>query len=75
MMSEVIQLDERRKPKSDVIHRDRVLHVLGREFTVRHTTWHGTGHGWFTVRDDAGSVIFVKLANFPEALIPDLISV
>ncbi|MHC2844833.1 hypothetical protein [Bradyrhizobium diazoefficiens] len=73
-MSDVIKLSDRRKPEPCVVHVDRTLIVLGREYVVRRTSWQGNKNGgWFSVRDADGEMLFVRAGDLPDARIVDLI--
>ena len=74
-MSNVIDLDSHRDKRDDgctLRRTERTIKVLGSHYTVI-TLRGSTGRGWFSVRDDQGRIIFVRLLGFPEDLIGDLI--
>lgn len=74
MMSDVIKLDDHRKPEPCVVHNDRAVTVWDREYNVRRTAWSGNpAGGWFTVRDAGGQMMFVRAGDLPDPYIRDLI--
>jgi hypothetical protein len=74
MTADLIKLDDHRKPKPGVVHNERTLTVLDREYTVRRTAWSSNpAGGWFTVRHEAGVMLFVRAGDMPDAVIRDLI--
>ncbi|MBP1294290.1 MULTISPECIES: hypothetical protein [Bradyrhizobium] len=73
-MSDVINLDDRRKTKPAVAHVDRVLTVFGREYGLRRTFWSSNpARGWLTVRDARGEMMFARVGDLPDATVVSLI--
>lgn len=68
----IINLEDHRKREPAVVHADRVMTVFGREYAVRRSSMNGRP-GWFSVRDDAGQMMFVRAGDLPDSLIFDLI--
>lgn len=71
-LADIIKLDHHRKDPDDAIRVvDRIVNVLGTNYTVRTT---GDGRrGWFTVRDEWDRMMLAKPARFPPELVGDLI--
>ncbi|WP_256805781.1 hypothetical protein [Bradyrhizobium sp. Bra64] len=73
-MSDVINLDKPSQAGGCRRSCDRTLTVFGREYSIRRSFFSSNPKsGWFSVRNAAGEIMFVRSGDLPDAMIVELI--